>query len=281
MSVTALPVPAARIRVPNLRLEVLGAWLLGLLWVLPLLWAAWSSIHPAASATSFDLFAPVTLHNFVTAWGMAPFGQYMINTVLLVSMVLAAQFVLCTPAAFAFARLSFPGRDVLFAAVLVQLMITPDVLMVENYQTIGSIGLVDSLLGIALPYLGSAFGIFLLRQTFRTVPQDLDDAAKLAGLGLIGRLWRVYVPLARPTYIAYGLVLVSFHWNNFLWPLVITNSVNVRPITVGLAMFSTTDQGTNWAVITAATLLSTAPLVVAFLLFQRQFVQSFMRTARS
>ncbi len=281
MSVTALPLPAARIRIPKIRLEILGAWLLGLLWVLPLLWAAWSSIHPSSSATSFDLLAPVTLHNFVTAWGMAPFGQYMINTVLLVSMVLAAQFVLCTPAAFAFARLSFPGRDVLFAAVLVQLMITPDVLMVENYKTIGSIGLVDSLLGIALPYLGSAFGIFLLRQTFRTVPQDLDDAAKLAGLGLLRRLWRVYVPLARPTYIAYGLVLVSFHWNNFLWPLVITNSVNVRPITVGLAMFSTTDQGTNWAVITAATLLSTAPLVVAFLLFQRQFVQSFMRTARS
>jgi sn-glycerol 3-phosphate transport system permease protein len=138
--------------------------------------------------------------------------------------------------------------------------------------------LVDSLFGIALPYLGSAFGIFLLRQAFRTVPQDLDDAARLAGLGLLGRLWRVYVPLAKPTYIAYGLVLVSFHWNNFLWPVVVTNSVNVRPITVGLAMFSTTDQGTDWAIITAATLMSSAPLVIAFLLFQRQFVQSFMRT---
>ncbi len=260
-----------------MRVETLGAWLLGLLWILPLLWAIWSAVHPASAVGSFDLLIPLTLSNFADAWGMAPFGQYMINTVLLVSMVLAAQFVLCTPAAFAFARLRFPGRDILFAAVLLQLMITPDVLMVENYKTIGAIGLVDSLLGIALPYLGSAFGIFLLRQTFRTVPQDLDDAARLAGLGLLGRIWRVYVPLARPTYIAYGLVLVSFHWNNFLWPLVITNSVNVRPITVGLAMFSTTDQGTNWAIITAATLLSTAPLVVAFLLFQRQFVQSFMR----
>lgn len=123
-------------------------------------------------------------------------------------MVLAAQFVLCTPAAFALARLRFPGRDVLFATVLLQLMITPDVLMVETYKTIGSSGLVDSLLAIALPYLGSAFGIFLLRQRFRTVPQDLDDAARLAGLG---RIWRVYVPLARPTCIAYGLVRASFH----------------------------------------------------------------------
>jgi sn-glycerol 3-phosphate transport system permease protein len=277
MSTTTVAAPA-RLRIPTPGLETAGAWMLGLLWVLPLLWAVWSAVHPASATVGFDLFGPLTLHNFVAAWSMAPFGRYMANTVVLVSIVLAAQFVLCTPAAFAFARLRFPGRDIVFAAVLVQLMITPDVLMVENYKTIGMLGLVDSLLGIALPYLGSAFGIFLLRQTFRTVPQDLDDAARLSGMSLLGRIWHVYVPLARPTYIAYGLVLVSFHWNNFLWPLVITNSVTVRPITVGLAMFSTTDQGTNWAIITAATLMSTAPLVIAFLLFQRQFVQSFMRT---
>lgn len=276
MSITLAAAPSARL--PAIRLDTIGAWLLGLIWILPLLWAIWSAIHTASATASFDLFGPMTLRNFVAAWGMAPFGQYMANTILLVSMVTVAQFVLCTPAAFAFARLNFPGRDVIFALVLMQLMIAPDVLMVENYKTIGSLGLVDSLLGIALPYLGSAFGIFLLRQAFRSVPQDLDDAAKLAGLGLLGRLWRVYVPLAKPTYVAYGLVLVSFHWNNFLWPLVVTNSVNVRPITVGLAMFTTTDQGTNWAIITAATLISSAPLVIAFLLFQRQFVQSFMRT---
>ncbi len=259
-------------------LEMTGAWLLGALWILPLVWAVWSAIHPASVSSVFDLTAPLTLRNFATAWGMAPFGAYMVNTVLLVSMVLAAQLILCTPAAFAFARMNFPGRDVLFALVLLQLMIAPDVLMVENYVTIGRLGLVDSLLGIALPYLGSAFGIFLLRQAFRTVPRDLDDAARLEGLSLFSRIWRVYVPLARPVYIAYGLVLVSFHWNNFLWPLVITNSVTTRPITVGLAMFSTTDQGTDWAIITAATIMSSAPLVIAFLLFQRQFLQSFMRT---
>lgn len=277
MSTTALTLPHAHVVGFGRGLEIVGAWLLGILWILPLLWAVWSAIHPAAASAQPGLFAPLTLDNFIAAWNAAPFGRYMTNTVLLVSMVLAAQFVLCTPAAFAFARLNFPGRDMLFALVLIQLMVSPEILMVENYQTIGSLGLVDSLTGIALPYLGSAFGIFLLRQAFRTVPQDLDDATKLAGLGVLRRVWYLYVPLARPTYIAYGLVLVSFHWNNFLWPLVITNSVSKRPITVGLAMFSTTDQGTDWSIITAATLLSTAPLVVAFLLFQRQFLQSFMR----
>jgi sn-glycerol 3-phosphate transport system permease protein len=258
-------------------LEALGAWTLGILWMLPLLYALWSAFHPAAYATHFDPLAPLTLANFKAAWQAAPFTRYLINTVFLVTLILAAQFVLCTLAAFAFARLVFPGRDLLFAIVLLQLMVMPDVLLVGNYRTVVQLHLADSILAIALPYLGSAFGIFLLRQTFLTIPQPLDDAARLEGCSLLARLWRVYVPLAKPTYIAYGLVSVSYHWNNFLWPLVITNSVTTRPLTVGLAVFATTDQGIDWSIVTAATLMTSAPLLIAFLLFQRQFVQSFMR----
>ena len=90
-------------------------------------------------------------------------------------------------------------------------------------------------------------------------------------------LWKVYVPLAKPVYIAYGLVSVSYHWNNFLWPLIVTNSVETRPLTVGLSIFSSTDRGVDWSLITAATLMTSGPLLIAFLLFQRQFIQSFMR----
>jgi sn-glycerol 3-phosphate transport system permease protein len=258
-------------------LETLGAWLLGLIWLLPLLYAAWTAIHPAIYATHFSPLAPLTLANFASAWQAAPFTRYLVNTVMLVTLILAAQFVLCTLAAFAFARLTFRGRDLVFAVVLLQLMVMPDVLLVGNYSTLVKLHLADTILAIALPYLGSAFGIFLLRQTFLTIPQPLDDAARLEGCGLLARLWRVYVPLAKPTYIAYGLVSVSYHWNNFLWPLVITNSVTTRPLTVGLAVFATTDQGIDWSIVTAATLMTSAPLLVAFLLFQRQFVQSFMR----
>ncbi len=261
----------------GLLLETVGAWMLGLLWLLPLLYAAWTAFHPAAYATRFEPLAPLTLDNFATAWQAAPFARYLLNTVMLVTLILVVQFVLCTLAAFAFARLSFPGRDLLFGVVLLQLMVMPDVLLVENYRTLARLHLVDTIPAIALPYLGSAFGIFLLRQTFLTIPQPLDDAARMEGCGLLARLWRVYVPLAKPTYIAYGLVLVSYHWNNFLWPLIITNSVTTRPLTVGLSVFATTDQGIDWSIVTAATLMTSAPLLVAFLLFQRQFVQSFMR----
>ena len=122
--------------------------------------------------------APLTLDNFAKAWEAAPFARYFVNTVLLVTMVLAAQLVLVTLAAYAFARFEFPGRDVLFALVLVQLMVMPDVLIVENYRTMTALGIKDTIVAIGLPYMASAFGIFLLRQTFKTVPRELDEAAR-------------------------------------------------------------------------------------------------------
>ncbi|TBW39000.1 carbohydrate ABC transporter permease [Siculibacillus lacustris] len=253
------------------------AWTVGILWLLPLVYAIWTAFHPPAYATHFDLSAPLSLDNFRRAWIAAPFARYFLNTIVLVTVIVSAQIVLCTMAAFALARLEFRGRDVLFALILLQLMIAPEILAVVNYRTMKMLGAVDTLWGIALPYLTSAFGIFLLRQTFKTVPKELEEAARIEGCGTFGVLWRVYVPAARPIYVAYGLVQVSYHWNNFLWPLIITNSVETRPLTVGLSVFSSVDQGIDWSVITAATLMTAGPLLGAFLIFQRQFVQSFMR----
>jgi len=269
--------PRVGVDPPGRVLETLAAWLLGIVWLLPLAYAVWTAFHPSEYSAHFVPTAPLTLANFDDAWNAAPFARYLINTVVLVSIILAAQLVLCTLAAYAFARYEFVGRGTAFLLVLVQLMIMPDVLIVENYRTMNRLGLVDTIVAIGLPYMASAFGIFLLRQTFKTVPRELDEAARVEGAGALETLWRVYVPLARPVYVAYALVSVSYHWNNFLWPLIVTNSVASRPLTVGLQVFSSTDQGIDWSLITAATLLTSAPLLVAFLLFQRQFVQSFMR----
>jgi sn-glycerol 3-phosphate transport system permease protein len=221
--------------------------------------------------------AALTLDNFRAARAAAPFTRNLLNPVALVSSILVGQMVLCTLAAYAFARFSFPGRDIAFGLVLVQLMVMPDVVLVENYRTLHQLGLTDTLSAMALPYMASAFGIFLLRQTFKTVPKELEEAARVEGCGAMGVLWRVYIPLATPVYLAYALVSVSYHWNNFLWPLVVSNSVETRPLTVGLSVFAGSDQGIDWAIINAATLISSAPLLVAFLLFQRHFVQSFLR----
>ena len=258
-------------------LETVAAWLLAVIWIFPLLYAFWAAFHPSEFMVNFELFAPLTLDNFTNAWAQAPFGRYYLNTFALVTGVVFAQFVVCTLAAFAFARFPIPGKNVLFMLVLIQLFVFPEVLIVENYRIASELGLINTITGIGLPYVASAFGIFLLRQTFKTIPRELEDAARIEGCNWMEILWKVYVPLAKPTYLAYVLVSISHHWNNFLWPLVVTNSVESRPLTVGLGVFSAPETGVNWATVSAATLLSIAPLLVAFLLFQRQFVQSFLR----
>jgi len=258
-------------------LSTLAAWAFALLWALPLLYAFWAAFHPAAFATRFEVTAPLTFENFTHAWNAAPFARYFLNTVMLVIGIMLAQFVICTLAAFGLARWKFYGADVLFALILIQLMVTPDVLILENYRTLQKLGLIDTLTGVGIPYVASAFGIFLLRQAFKSIPKELDDAARMEGASTLQTIWRVYLPLAKPIYVAYGLVSVSYHWNNFLWPLIVTNSVGTRPLTVGLQVFASVDQGVDWSVICAAALMTSAPLMIAFLVFQRAFIQSFMR----
>jgi len=276
MNTTTTYAPRSRfVSIPAL--ETVAAWLLAIIWIFPLLYAFWAAFHPSEFMVNFELFAPLKLENFTNAWSQAPFARYYLNTFALVTGVVIGQFVVCTLAAFAFARFPIPGKNVLFMLVLIQLFVFPEVLIVENYRIASELGLINTITGIGLPYVASALGIFLLRQTFKTMPRELEDAARIEGCNWLEILWKVYVPLAKPTYLAYGLVSISHHWNNFIWPLVVTNSVESRPLTVGLGVFSAPETGVNWATVSAATLLSIAPLLIAFLLFQRQFVQSFLR----
>jgi sn-glycerol 3-phosphate transport system permease protein len=266
---------AVRRLVPSL--DTMGAWLLAVVWISPLLVAAWAAFHHSVDALRFDPLRPWTLENFETAWSGAPWLRYFLNTLALVTVILVGQLVLCTLAGFAFARAAFRGREVVFYLVLLQLFVLPEVLIVENYAIVSALGLFDSVLGIGLPYMASAFGIFLLRQAFKQVPRELEEAARIEGCGWLGVLWRVYVPAARPVYLAYALVSVATHWNNFLWPLIVTNSVSTRPLTVGLSLFAAPESGVNIGVISAATAMTVAPLLMAFLIFQRQFIQAFLR----
>jgi sn-glycerol 3-phosphate transport system permease protein len=258
-------------------IEPLLALVLAVIWISPLVFAFWAAFHTSTDAVNFNLLAPWTLENFREAWQGAPWPRYFLNSFLLVSSVLIGQFILCTLAGFAFAQVEFRGKDVVFVLVLLQLFILPEVLIVENYRVAVQLGLIDSILGIGAPYMASAFGIFLMRQAFKSVPRELDEMARVEGCSLLGVLWRVYVPAARPTYLAYALVSVSTHWNNFLWPLVVTNSDTTRPLTVGLSIFAAPENGVDISVISAATVMVIAPLLILFLIFQRQFVQAFLR----
>ena len=280
----SMPVPARTFRTSQLTdaiwraIDTVGAWMLAVIWIAPLLFACWAAFHHPEAAMRFDWHAAWGGDNFVHAWTAAPWLRYFLNTFLLVGLILIGQLILCTLAGFAFARFAFPGKNIIFLLVLLQLFILPEILIVENYAMVSRLGLFDTLFGIGVPYMASAFGIFLLRQAFKQVPKELEEAARIEGCGWFGVLWKVYVPAAKPVYLAYALVSVSTHWNNFLWPLIVTNSVNSRPLTVGLSLFGAPESGVDISLISAATLIAIAPLLLGFLVFQRQFIQAFLRS---
>jgi len=250
-----------------------------ILWLLPLIFSILMSLRPPNEPiTNGSIFfgTHLTLTNYGDALEVAPWGWHYVTSVIFVVGTLAVQLVTVTLAGYAFARMQFFGRGVLLILVLLQLMIPPGVLLVQNFATIRELSLYDTRWALMLPYWSSAFGTLLLRQAFREVPYELEEAARIDGAGLWRILLRIYVPLCIPSYIAFALVSVSSHWNELLWPLVVTRTEEVRPLTVGLnKLFNTSDTGANYGLLMAGTLMVIAPLFVLFMAFQKRFIESF------
>jgi sn-glycerol 3-phosphate transport system permease protein len=250
--------------------------------VVPLLWivlTAFKERNEVFALVPQWLPAHPTFTNFIGVLDAMPFWRYYWNTIVVAFGLLAIQLVTITLAAYAFARMEFWGRDVLFILLLVQLMIAPQSTVIQNYITLTGLGLLDTRLGIMAPYLASAFGTFLLRQTFKTIPKELEEAASLDGCGGLRFLAHVAIPLALPGYLAFALVSLTYHWNEFFWPLVITETNKARTLTLGLGIFAQTAEGTaDWTMLMAATLMVIAVPLMFFLVFQRRFINSFMQS---
>lgn len=245
----------------------------------PYLWLLSTSLkHRTAVFTAVPQWIPwpVNTGNYVEIFSMAPFGRYLVNTLVVVAGILGAQLVTVTLAAYVFARRSFPGRDALFALFVLQMMIPIHATFVPNFLVLRELGLLNTYLAMMVPFFASGYGTFLLRQAFRQVPRELEDAALLDGCGGVRFLWHVLVPLARPTLVAFAVISLVSHWNDYLWPLIVTDTPDVRTLTIGLSMFVQQESGADWTLLMAATAFVTAPLMLLFLLFQRKFVESFM-----
>jgi sn-glycerol 3-phosphate transport system permease protein len=252
-----------------------------LVWAIPFAWMVVASLRPG-DAGALDLASllpegPFGVGNFSDAWTEGHFPLWYLNTVLLCGGILAVQCVTISLAGYAFARLRFRGRDLLFHAFLLQLMLVPPILIVPNMTTLVTLHLYDTLPGVMMPYFASAFGVFLMRQTFRTIPREYEEAALVDGAGPLTIITRVLLPLARPGLVAFAIVSITAHWNEFLWPLMAISSPRNQVLTVGLASFTSgAEAGSEWGVIAAGTFLVAAPLLLMFVLFQRRFVSSFV-----
>jgi sn-glycerol 3-phosphate transport system permease protein len=253
-----------------------------LVWVLPLVWAAGTALRPPNLPVGTGwLWLPgaPTLENFGEAWDAAPFVTYYVNTIVICAGILLVQLVTITLGGYAFARVRFRGRDWMFGVFLLQLLLPLPVLAEPNFLTMRDLHLIDNKLAIMLPYMASGFGVFLMRQAYRNVPIELEEAAVLDGCRWWQLLVYVYIPLTRPALIAFSIVSITFHWNDFLWPLLVTNTPAARPLTVGLASFASAgENGAQFPLIMAGALLVMAPVLVGFLVFQRHFVASFVQS---
>jgi sn-glycerol 3-phosphate transport system permease protein len=251
-----------------------------LLWFVPFAWMGVASIREngagAADLASLIPSGPFGWRNFTDAWSSGHFPLWYLNTILVCGGILIVQCVTVSLAGYAFARMRFPGQNTAFALFLLQLMLVPPILIVPNLNTLVALHLYDTLAGIMAPYCASAFGVFLMRQTFRAIPREYEEAAFVDGASRLGIIVHVLLPLSRPGLTAFAIVSVTSHWNEFLWPLMATSSPSTQVLTVGLATFTAgAEAGSQWGVIAAGTFFVAAPLLVAFVVFQRRFVDSF------
>lgn len=217
--------------------------------------------------------------NYSTAFARQPLGRFLLNGVLVTACIFAAQAAFALPCAYALAKLRWRGRETAFAFVLLGLLVPPQVPAIPLYIGLWQLGLLDTYAALILPSTISVFGIFLMRQFFRTVPDDLLSAARLDGLGELAIVWRIMLPTALPALVAFGLLSLVWNWNDFFWPLLVIQSQHLATPPLGVVFFNNAEAGTNYGPLMAAATVITAPLVIAFLVAQRWFIDGVTMTA--
>jgi multiple sugar transport system permease protein len=243
--------------------------------VAPFFWQLSTSLKSYAESTTL----PPTLlpsvyqwSNYVEVFQSLPFGDQFFNTVAMTVLRTAGQVLFCAAAGYAFARLQFAGRNVIFILFLSVLMIPSQLFLLSQYEIMQNLGLLNSIAALALPGIFSAFGTFLMRQFFLQLPQELDDAARLDGANPFMVFWRVMLPLAKNGMLALGILTAIWSWNDLLWPLVVNNDPEKMPLSAGLA----TLQGqflTNYPVLMAGSVLASIPMIVLFVVFQKNMLE--------
>ncbi len=239
-------------------------------------WFSGTKVSVVARFNLSQIMANI-FQNYVDAWNAAPFARYYLNTVFVATLTTVLSIIVGVMAAFAFSKLHFFGRDFFFMLFLATMMIPGEVLLVPNYITIVKFGWMNTYYALIVPWIASAFVIFLMRQNFMTVPDELFDAAKIDGASKWRFLWTILVPLSRPVIITGALLNFVGSWNSFLWVLIVTDSPGMRTLPVGLQNFSS-NAGTVYNQLMAASTFSMLPIVILFLVAQRYFIQGIARS---
>lgn len=265
----------------GLQLFLIG---IGLIISLPIIVAFFTSFKQPESVITFPptlVPAPSewTLRNYEVAWNTNPFGRFLLNSFIQSGVITIGQVFFSILAAYAFSVLKFPGRNALFAIIVGSLMVPFELTVIPNFQFVSDLGLKNTYPGLTIPFLASAFGVFMLRQFFLSVPSELHDAAMIDGASNWRYLWQVLVPLSKGPIGAFAIFSFLSAWNQYLWPLLMTDTVEMRTIQIGIRFFmSNIERGADWGAVMAGAIIAIVPTLVAFLVAQKQLVESIAMT---
>ncbi len=254
---------------------VLGA--IAIVMLLPLVWL----VSTALKSPTEDIFqfpprlwpAEPTLQNFVTVWQTFPFGQYLLNSVIIALLTVVLNVLFCALAAYPLARLDFRGRTAIFTAIVATIMIPFQIVMIPLYVLTVQLRLSNSYLGVIFPAIASAFGIFLLRQAFRGVPKELEEAARMDGCSELGIWWYVMLPSVRPALVTLAIFVFIGSWSDFLWPLIVLDRPEYYTLPLGVAALAGAFS-LDWRLIAAGSVISILPIVLFFVVMQKYIVPS-------
>ena len=262
-------------RLRNLLVTYLCLITIALLLLFPLFWLVSTSLKsPTENVFSFppQLFPQQpTLANFRTVWSTYPFGKYLLNSTVIAVVTVTLNLLFCSLAAYPLARLNFRGKDIIFAVIVSTIMIPFQIVMIPLYILTVQLGLKNTYLGVILPNLVSAFGIFLLRQAFQGVPKELEEAARMDGCSELGIWWHIMLPAVRPALITLGIFVFIASWSDFLWPLIVLDRPEYYTLPLGVATLAGAFS-LDWRLIAAGSVISIAPVFFLFLLVQKYII---------
>lgn len=242
--------------------------------LIPFIWMVSTSLKTPAEAVAMPpVWWPSVLRfeNYARAFEVAPFGRYFLNSVFITTVSTLGELFTTILAAFAFSKMKFYGKNILFTVLIATMMVPSELLIIPNYLTLSRFGLINTYSAMIVPYLASVFSVFMLKQNFESVPNELYYAAKVDGSSDFNFLWTIMVPLSKSAIVAVTILKIIGSWNAFMWPLIVTNDRMLRPLPVGLQAF-TTEAGTHFELLMAASTIVVAPMIVIYLFLQRYII---------
>ena len=250
--------------------------------VLPFIWMITTSLKNQTEVFAYPptwIPKQIQWQNYLEVWKEAPFARYFLNSAIVAIIVTIGQLTSCILAAFAFARMKFKGKNVMFMIFLSTTMISTQVTLIPSYLIIKTLDWMDTYQALIVPFLANAFGVFMLRQSFRGIPREMEEAAKLDGCGRFRFLLQILLPLCTPILASQALFAFMGNWNSYLWPLIVTNRDTMRTLQIGLRYFVSGEGGnTKWGVYMAAAVLVSVPVIIIYFLVQKTFVESMAST---